>query len=123
MQPEKDHDLRAGRHSYVSDALGVNGREARKQSYFSFEMKVDPTVNNQLLLTYIGDDKNRKFDIIAEGVKLATEQWEGGETGRFYNKTYPLPVTLIAGKTKIRVSIEANYDKTAGRVFGVRTIK
>ncbi|MFT3946558.1 MAG: glycoside hydrolase family 127 protein [Agriterribacter sp.] len=123
MQPERDHHLTAGERSYVSDALGINGREARKGSYFAFEMKVDPSVPNRLLFVYIGDDKDRRFDIVVDGEKIQTVEWKGGETGKFYNAFYELPAALISGKTKIIVRVEANYDKTAGRVFGVRTVK
>jgi len=125
MQPERDHNLAAGERSYISDALGVNGKEARKGSYFSFDMKVSPAAGagNSLLLTYIGDDKGRKFDIIVDGRKLATEEWAGGVTGKFYTKAYALPGELIENKQKITVRIEANYDKTAGRVFGARVVK
>lgn len=123
MQPERDHNLQASERSYVSDALGVMGREARSDNYFSFEMKVQPEVSNSLLLTYIGDDKDRKFDILVEGRKIATEEWNGGKTSKFYNKEYSIPAELINNKTKINVRIEANYGKTAGRVFGCRTIK
>lgn len=123
MQPERDHNLTAGERSYVSDALGINGREARKNSYFSFEMKVDATTPNSLMLVYIGDDKDRKFDVIVDGQNIKTEEWKGGETGKFYNVFYELPATLITGKSKVTVRIEANYDKTAGRVFGARTIR
>jgi hypothetical protein len=86
-------------------------------------MKTDPSVKNSLLLTYIGDDKDRKFDIIVDGERLAAVDWKGGKTGKFYDVIYPLPATLINNKTSINVRIEANYGKTAGRVFGVRTIK
>ncbi len=125
MQPERDHNLTAGERSYVSDALGVNGREARKESYFSFEIKVLPKegTGNSLLLTYIGDDKDRKFDIIVNGRKIATEELNGGSTGKFYNKSYLLPGELIEHAEKIIVRIEANYGKTAGRVFNARTVK
>lgn len=125
MQPERDHNLTASERSYVSDALGVNGREARANNYFAFEMKVLPKegTGNSLLLTYIGDDKDRKFDILVNGRKIATEEWSGGTTGKFYNKTYLLPGELIEHADKITVRIEANYGKTAGRVFGARTIK
>jgi hypothetical protein len=125
MQPERDHSLIASERSYVSDAMGVNGREARAGNYFSFEMKVQPAAGagNSLLLTYIGDDKDRKFDIIVNGRKIATEEWGGGITGKFYNKVYVLPGELIEHSEKITVRIEANYGKTAGRVFGARVIK
>ena len=125
MQPERDHNLAAGDRSYVSDALGVNGREARAGSFFSFEMKVEPATGagNSLLLTYIGDDKDRKFDIIVNGRKIATEELTGAATGKFYNRAYVLPGELIEHAKTITVRIEANYNKTAGRVFNARTIK
>jgi hypothetical protein len=123
MQPERDHNLKATERSYVSDAMDRMGREARRDNYFEFEMKVDPTVNNALLFTYIGDDKDRVFDILVDGVKLVTVEWKGGKTGKFYDEEYKLPASMISGKTKITVKVDANHGKTAGRVFGVRTIK
>ncbi len=123
MQPERDHNLNASERSYVSDAMDRMGREARRDNYFSFEMKVDTSFKNSLLLTYIGDDKDRKFDIMVDGVKIATEEWKGGKTGKFYDVLYNIPAELINNKTKVTVRIEANYEKTAGRVFGARIIK
>jgi hypothetical protein len=88
-------------------------------------MQVTPALGagNSLLLTYIGDDKDRKFDIIVNGRRIATEEWGGGTTGKFYNKEYGLPGELIEHAQKITVRIEANYSKTAGRIFNARTIK
>jgi uncharacterized protein len=120
MQPERDHNLEASEKSYVSDAIGRKGREARRENYFSFEMKTNKVSNCNLLLTYIGDDKDRKFDILVDGVKIATEEWKGGKAGKFYDVEYKIPEELLKDKEKITVRIEANYGKTAGRVFGVR---
>ena len=122
MQPERDHNLKASERSYVSDAIGRMGREARRDNYFSFEMRTNKVSNCNLLLTYIGDDKDRKFDILVEDVKIATEDWKGGKTGKFYDVEYKIPAELLNGKDKITVKIEANQGKTAGRVFGVRII-
>ena len=123
MQPERDHNLQASERSYVDIALGRSGREARTGNYFSFDMKVKPEIANALLLTYIGDDKNRKFDIRVDGTLITTVEWNGGETGKFYDVEYLLPADLLTGKSSVKVRIEANYDKTAGRIFGCRTIK
>lgn len=123
MQSERDHQLKASENSYVSDAMGVNGREARAGGYFSFDMKVDPQQPNRLLLTYIGDDKDRQFDILVDGRLLQTETLSGGKTGRFYDREYPIPADLLSGKTSITIRIEANHSKTAGRVFGVRIVR
>lgn len=123
MQPERDHNLQASEKSYVSDAIGVNGREVRAGGFFSFEMTVDPALENSLLLTYIGDDKDRKFDILVNGVLIRTEELTGGKTGKFYDREYAIPIGVIGDKKRITVRIESNYGKTAGRVFGVRVIK
>jgi len=122
MQPERDHNLEASERSYLDEALGRMGREARAGHYFAFTMAVKPGIKNSLLLTYLGDDKNRKFDLLIDGTKITTVDWNGGKTGRFYDVEYPLPEDLIKDKTTIFVRIEANYNCTAGRVFGVRTM-
>ncbi len=123
MQPERDHNLKASEKSYVDEALGIAGREARAGNYFEFTMKVNAETANSILLTYIGDDKNRKFDVKADGVLIATVDWNGGIAGKFYPIEYQIPANLITGKSTITLRIEANYNKTAGRIFGVRTIR
>lgn len=122
MQPERDHNLKATERSYVDNALGVNGREARANNHFSFTMKVDSAKNNSLLLVYLGDDKDRRFDILVDGKLLTTVDWKGGEANKFFPMEYPLPAAMTSGKTSISVSIEANHGTTTARVFGVRTI-
>lgn len=123
MQPERDHNLKASEKSYVDEALGRTGREARAENYFSFEMKIQQGIVNNLMLTYIGDDKGRKFDVLVDGTKIVTVDWVGGMAGKFYDLFYPIPAELIKDKTKITVRIEANYNKTAGRIFGCRIVK
>lgn len=122
MQPERDHHLQSSINSYPGNALTRSGREARAGGFFSFDIKVKPGVPNTLLCTYFGDDKNSAFDILVDNVKLASVVWNGGETGKFYDKEYPLPADLIKGKTTVTIRIEANAGKTAGRVFGCRII-
>jgi uncharacterized protein len=122
MQPERDHHLEASEKSYVDEALGRMGREARAGHSFSFTMAVMPESVNHLLLTYIGDDTNRKFDIVVDGTTIATVEWNGGKTGRFYDVEYPIPADLIKNKTSITVKITANHGLTAGRIFGCRVV-
>ena len=123
MQPERDHNLFATEKSYTDEAIGRMGREARAENYFTFNMKLRTGIKQSLLLTLFGDDKNRKFDIFVDDKLIATEEWPGGITGKFYDKIYPIPADLINNKTTIKVKIAANYNKTAGRIFGVRIIK
>ncbi|HET9744238.1 MAG TPA: beta-L-arabinofuranosidase domain-containing protein [Chitinophagaceae bacterium] len=123
MQPERDHNMVASEQSYVTDAVGIRGREARRGNYFSFEMKTNKVISCNLLFTYIGDDKDRKFDILVDGIKIATEEWKGGQTGKFYDVEYQIPESLLKDKDKITVRVEANHGKTAGRIFGARLIR
>lgn len=123
MQPERDHNLKASEFSYASSAFGKSGREARKNGFFSFDMKVLPNGGNILLCQYIGDDRRRAFDILIDGVKIASQELNGGTTGKFFEVEYPIPVALTNGKTTVEVKIQGKDDKTAGRVFGCRIIK
>ena len=122
MQPERDHNLKCSINSYPGDALTRKGREARAGGFFSFDMKVNPDTANVLLCTYFGDDKNRAFDILIDDTKLAAVIWDGGETGKFYDKEYPIPAELIKGKKLVNVRIAASSTKTAGRIFGCRIV-
>jgi DUF1680 family protein len=123
MQPERDHNLVATEKSYVDIALGRTGREARRDNSFTFTMKVNPGMDNILLLTYIGDDKDRKFDVLVNGIKIAYVEWDGGITGKFYNNEYVIPADLIGNKTSVSIKIDANHERTAGRIFGCRILK
>ena len=123
MQPERDHNLVATEKSYVDIALGRTGREARRENNFSYTMKVNPGAANILLLTYIGDDKDRKFDVLVDGVKIAYVEWNGGTTGKFYDNEYIIPADVIGNKTSVTVKIDACHGKTAGRIFGSRILK
>ena len=123
MQPERDHNLKTEGESFTSDALGRMGREVRKGGYFEFDIKIDPSVNQGLLCSYIGDDKNRLFDILIDGVKIATQELKGGKTGRFFDEIYPIPSELLKDKTKVVVRIQAAVGKTAGRIFGCRIVR
>lgn len=123
MQPERDHNLKASEQSYVGDAYGRPGREVRRNGFFSFDMNVEAGKPTALLFTYIGDDKNRSFDVLVDGAVVASVELKGGETGKFFNEEYAIPAELIKDKSKIEVRVNATNGKTAGRVFGVRTIR
>ena len=123
MQPERDHKLEASEQSYTEIALGRGGREVRNGGYFSFEMKVMPGEEQLLLLSYLGDDRGRAFDILVDGKKIATQELKGGQPGRFIDVEYPIPAELTQAKTKIIVRIQAHPRRTAGRVFSPRILK
>jgi hypothetical protein len=84
MQPERDHNLTIDGESYVSDALGRTGREVRKGGSFSFDLKIKAnSTQASILMTYIGDDKGRFFDILVDGQVLATQELKGEQLVSF----------------------------------------
>ena len=123
MQPERDHNLTTTGNSYVSEAFGKHGREARANGSMTFTMKVDPHKTNSLLVDYIGADKARNFDIVIDGKLLLTEKTRNDmQEDKFYEKQYFIPASMTEGKTQITISILANKGQTAGRLFEIRTI-
>ena len=121
-EDEESHGLRHSERSYVGEALGRKWREARAGHFYEFRMKTDPNLSNQLVLTYLGDDKNRSWDILVNGQTLTTVYWPGGLSGKFYDEYFDLPAALNS-TAEILIRIEANQGKTAGRIFGARTIR
>jgi DUF1680 family protein len=123
MQPEHDHDLRA-EISYPESYRGRLGRDARTGGFMQFEMKTtrDGKPSGPLLLqaTYWGSDTNRVFDIVVDGVSIATERLVGRKPGAWLDVDYPIPPALTAGKEHITVRFQPGEGKTAGPVFGVR---
>lgn len=59
---------------------------------------------------------------MADGVKIANVEWDGGETGKFYENAYVIPAKLVNGKSEIDVKIDTCYSRIAGRIFGVRML-
>lgn len=70
-----------------------------------------------MLLTNFGDDKERKFDVLADGVKIACVEWNGGIADKFYDHKCIIPADLIARKASVTINTDACHGKTVGRIF------
>jgi hypothetical protein len=118
MQAERDHRLEA-KISYPVVYRGRNGRDARSGGFFEFTMKTRP---GPLVLqsTYWGEERNRQFKILVDGVVIAQERLIGERPGEFFERDYPIPPELTQGKTEIRVRFEPETGVSAGPSFGVR---
>lgn len=118
MQPERDHNLTSVR-SYPVSYRGRNGRDARSGGFFEFTLAVKP---GPLILqaTYWGDERARDFEILTEGVKIATQHLDADSPGKFFEVEYVLPENLTKGKNSVRVRFVPREGSTAGPVFGVR---
>lgn len=96
------------------------------ESWFSYELKVDPKAKNYLYVSYFGDDGpfngySRSFTISADGEKIADQTLNMEKPNGMFNKFYEIPESVTAGKQKITVRFAANGASCcAGGVTNVR---
>lgn len=122
-QSEKEHRLRAER-SRTGGGPGVmRWRDATDGGWFSFEMKRLPSSPQDLVCTYWGGEEgNRAFDILVDGNAVASQTLHLDTPGRFFNRAYPIPAGLVAGKREITVRFQAKPGAIAGGLFGCRVV-
>jgi len=123
MQPERDHNL-SGEKTSVGEANGRKWRDASNGGWFSFEMKVSDKIPMELICTYWGSDGgNREFDLLIDGVKLATQKLERNQPDQFFDITYSIPGELVKNKSKVTVKFQAHPGNFAGGLFGCTLLK
>jgi DUF1680 family protein len=124
MQPERDHNFTGDKTNTGEDHLR-KWRVAEEGGYLSFTMKTDPAAINSLLCTYWGmDNRYRKFDILVDGVKVATEDLNKYKESRFYELVYQLPAALTKGKKQVTITMKGGQHNSAGPVYGtIRMMK
>jgi DUF1680 family protein len=123
MQPERDHNV-TGEHTSAGEFNGRKYRHATNGGWFSFDMKVDPEESMELLCTYWGSDRRQRlFDILVDGTRVATQTLNDSRPGAFFDVTYPIPPELTRGKEKVTVRFQAHPGKWAGGLFGCRVMR
>ncbi len=123
MQAERDVNFE-GEETWPVRESGRAGRVGR--DWFSFELPVDATQTQVLVVTYNSGQRQRepKFDISIDGEQIATEETVKRETpAQFYDAEYPIPDTLVKGKEKVTVRFDTTEGSAIGPVFGVRIIR
>jgi hypothetical protein len=104
--------------------LGRPGRRA--QSWFSYEVPVEPAHPMVLILTHHSDDRRgtpASFEILLDGRKLADAEVDRSEPPRFFDATYPIPAELIQGKERVTVRFQAKEGSQVATIFGVRLVR
>jgi hypothetical protein len=109
-----------------ASAASPNGpwRHAVNGGWFSYDMKLRRSPSAELLCTYWGGDSgNRRFDILVEGVKVATQVLENNQPGHLFTQSYEIPAELTRGKEQVTIRFQAHPGSMAGGVFGCRLLK
>ena len=123
MQPERDHQMQ-GERTETGEHSGRKWRHARDGGWVSFEMKVSPTEPVSLICTYWGGETGpRAFDILVDGVRVATQSLQNDRPGQFFDVTYTLPEELTRGKQKVTIRFQAHPGNTAGGLYGLRVVR
>jgi len=123
MQPERDHNLQ-GENTRAGDFMNRKWRHATGGGWFSFEMKVDPEEEHELLLTFWGGDAGgREFQVMIDGQVLKEIALTGQHPGTFFDEVLKVPKEWTAGRTKVTVKLQAKPGMTAGGLFDARMMK
>jgi DUF1680 family protein len=117
---ERDHGLQDGKSEAVL-YRGRHGRLARGGGSFEFRMR---SSNEPLVLqaTYWGKQRNSRFRILVDGVRVAAEAMDGGGPVAFVERSYAVPVEVTKGKEFVVVRFEPQENAGAGPVFGCRVL-
>lgn len=122
-QSESAHQ-RAGEGTNSGTFQGRAWRDAPNGDWFSFVLQGSKDQPAELICTYWGSDRGgRKFDILADGQPIATQELNNNRPGEFFDAVYPLPPELVKGRTSITVRFQAHPSQIAGGLFDLRLLR
>ena len=120
QQPEVEHD-------FTGEGIETGifqGRRWRHGHWFQYSLNPHGAKAADLVVTYSGDDRDRNFDILANGTLLATEHLTAEKPGQFIEKHYPIPSDVLMAVADGRVNIKfIARVGLAGGVFDVRLMR
>jgi len=122
QQPEADHSILSS-----NSGTGTYNNESWRDAsgYFSYTLNTKGETNVSLMVRYWGNEGgNRTFNISVDGVKLVTENIVGKwKVNEFKNVEYPIPASMVEGKSKITVKFTPLSGNVAGGAYFVRLLK
>jgi hypothetical protein len=125
LTPGDDASEAAHAHKGQNDETGdYNGKIYRhaQDGWFSWEMKVDPALPNELWVNYAGVDQ-RTFEILIDGERLSNSAQPGSDQD-FYDQKFAIPLTMTRGKQKVTVKFQSvGEGGYAGGVFGLQVMR
>ena len=122
QQPETEHDMEASENTSSGYHSGMHWRHG---SWFAYTLDPKGAEKVAVEATYWGDDRGRAFDVLANGVRIATVRLDGKHGASFFSETYPVPADAakLRADGKIRVAFAATDGGLAGGVFDLRLME
>ena len=122
-QAEREHNLQ-GELMDAGENSGRQWRHARAGGWLSFDLKVAPDKPVSLVCSYWGSETGpRTFDILVDGITVATQSLQNDKPGEFFEVTYGIPESVTRGKSKITIRFQGQPGNMAGGFYGVRMIR
>lgn len=122
QQPEVEHAFEGE----ATEAGIYRGRHWRHaHGWFSYELRNPKQEAAKLRVTYSAADRGRTFDILMNGVKVATVALDGSREGDFFAVDYPVPAEALekAEDGTLVTKFVAHPGSMAGGVFDVRLLR
>jgi hypothetical protein len=119
QQPEVEHGLKTEKSS-SGVTLGRHWRDAA--GWFSYTLRTQPGVPQELIVTTYGFERGRTYDILVDGQVLASVAPNTDLRERFVDTTYPLPPSFVAAAKDgvLTVTFAAKPDARTASIFGLR---
>ena len=125
QQPETDHRMETDG-SYTGNSNDVFFRDARDGHFFSYLMQTGGRTDLSLRLKFwgVGEWKTHEFDVYVDDALLTSINNTGKyRISEFKYEVFPIPASMLEGKTEIRVKFVAKPGRQVGEIYGVRLIK
>jgi len=117
---ERAHDLSAEQ-SKTGRSADYAWRDAAPNGAFSYVLALPPaSTPAALVCTYWGGDRDRTFDVVVNGVVVATQKLEGLQPGKTFEVAYPLPPESLAGQQNVTVRFQGTGQGRVGGLLGLR---
>jgi uncharacterized protein len=122
QQPEVEHRF-AGEDSRTGSDHGRHWRDAGR--WFGYDLRSEPGVPVDLIVTYAAWERGRKFDLEVNGHVIASVELEGRDQDRFVDAVYSIPhgIGRAAEGSILRVRFVAKDGARTASVYGVRLVR
>ncbi len=122
QQPEADHAIESD-----NSATGVTrGRYFRNaKGWFSYKMIDKNKEGKTLRLTYLGTERNRKFNVLVNNEIVGVVNLEGNNGNDFFTVDYSIPAEVIskAMNGTLTVKFAAAEGSSTANIYEVRLLK
>ena len=116
---ERNHDLLAEQ-SLTGRVASYTWRDAAPDGAFSYVLALPATPKPVLVCTYWGSDRDRTFDVVVNGVVVATQTLDGRQPDKAIEVPYPLPPEAITGQQNLTVRFQGTGKGRVGGLLGLR---